>query len=161
MLGEGTAYDCTGAKSWGTWCGGEQGRKVPPASGSPRAKDTTGRATGCLWDRGAAADVTPLSQEHQSLAVFAGDTRCTFGKRSKDKTTQGLRLPGLLISVPVTLQPRESRVCVQEDISARLCEVVLKQKVWIGVRVHVLRFIAPGSRPGNKDSHQTDTLTHP
>lgn len=46
-------------------------------------------------------------------------------------------------------------------ITARLCEVVLKQKVWVGVRVHGLRFIAPGPWPGNKDSHQTDTLTHP
>lgn len=138
-----------------------RGERYPLSSGSPRAKDTTGRTTGCPWDRGAAADVTLLSQEHQSLTVFAGDTRCTFGNGSKDKATQGHRLPGLLISVPVTLQPGGSRVWVQEDISARLCEVVLKQKVWVGVRVHGLRFIAPDPRPGNKDSHQTDTLTHP
>lgn len=31
----------------------------------------------------------------------------------------------------------------------------------MGVRVHGLGFRAPDPRPGNKDSRQTDTLTHP
>ena len=133
----------------GPWCSIEQGRRVFPASGSPRAKDTTGGTTGCLWDLEAVADVTPLSQAHQSHAVFAEDMRCSFGNRSKEKAAQGHWLPHVLISVPVTLYSPKGVECGFRRTSVLTNERLSSSRGLCRVRVHGLRFIAPGPGPGN------------
>ena len=76
-----------GKEFGGTRCSVEQGRKVFPASGSPSAKTIPG----------AHLDAGRTLARQQTLLhclmsfsppLIAGNTQCTFGNWSKDKTTQ-------------------------------------------------------------------------